>query len=298
MSELVRDQETLDRDATFEQPLRRVHYEAGMMLGLEATRDEQDYHRRRLTRHQYWLHGYGTVAGMAVTLDPATSTTPTESITVRVVVSPGIGIDGLGREVVLTEPYCVNLGEWLEAQSDARLLEGYDSDADTLWLQVTVRQADCEVAAQPVLAQKLNASTDAVQPSRDEDSVRLEMAARLPPSDGGAYHPWAVHGPLSGDPPAELTQAEQDLIAAAGGETARQLGLQARLLYALGDEGLSLGSLVEGLDAAASILLARIAINVPDIENILVNPANISVNNLVRPFVMTAGYLAHLARTP
>jgi len=39
------------------------------LLGVEATRDEQDYHRRRLVRHQYWLHGSGTVAGLAVVLE-------------------------------------------------------------------------------------------------------------------------------------------------------------------------------------------------------------------------------------
>ena len=54
MSEMD-DLPTLEQDDQLAEPLRRVSYEAGMMLGLEATRDEQAYHRRRLTRHQYWL---------------------------------------------------------------------------------------------------------------------------------------------------------------------------------------------------------------------------------------------------
>ena len=41
------DFSTLKQDAELAEPLRRVAYEAGMMLGLEATRDEQAYHRRR-----------------------------------------------------------------------------------------------------------------------------------------------------------------------------------------------------------------------------------------------------------
>ncbi len=53
-------------DSQFQEPLARVSYQPGMLLGLEATRAEQDYHRRRLNRHQYWLHGSGTVCGLRV----------------------------------------------------------------------------------------------------------------------------------------------------------------------------------------------------------------------------------------
>ena len=42
------DLPTLEQDDQLAEPLRRVAYEAGMMLGLSATRDEQAYHRRRL----------------------------------------------------------------------------------------------------------------------------------------------------------------------------------------------------------------------------------------------------------
>src|SRR5262245_20847128 len=117
----VEDFTTLEQDATLAEPLRRVAYEAGMMLGLEATRDEQAYHRRRLNRHRYWMDGYGTLAGMRVTM--ASLDRPSESggVLVRLIVTPGIGIDGLGREVLIHESYCVNLRDWLTAQGAARL---------------------------------------------------------------------------------------------------------------------------------------------------------------------------------
>ncbi|MEJ2436031.1 MAG: hypothetical protein P8Y53_23890, partial [Pseudolabrys sp.] len=76
MSDSAEDLVTLTEDAALDQPLRRVAYEPGMLLGVEATRDEQQYHRRRLTRHQYWLHGAGTLAGMAVHVDAASGTDP------------------------------------------------------------------------------------------------------------------------------------------------------------------------------------------------------------------------------
>src|SRR5690606_9377338 len=145
---------------------------------LEATQEEQDYHRRRLTRHQYWLQGSGTLAGMVVSLSPS-ETTETGPVKTSLLVGPGLGIDGLGREVLIHESYCINLGDWLKAQSETDLRDGYDEDANLLWLKVTVRYEECDVAAQPVLARKLNLSTDAVQPSRVADSIKLELIPEI-----------------------------------------------------------------------------------------------------------------------
>lgn len=291
---------TLEQDASLAEPLRRVAYEAGMMLGLEATRDEQAYHRRRLNRHQYWLHGFGTLAGMRVSMSPVTHPNDTDSLTVRLLVSPGIGIDGLGREVLIHEPYCINLGEWLAAQSEARLRDGYDDPADTLWLKVCVRQKDCPVARQPVLARKLNLSTDAVQPSRTTDSVMLELIPELPPADDSRYLPWACHDPVADALPA-LTTAEQttlDEVTAANAAAGAQLALHARLLHALDSSGVNTRELNDQFELGARLLLARIAITTVDVNTIVVNPNLVSINNLVRPFLVSASQLAWLARQP
>jgi hypothetical protein len=292
------DYPTLKQDAALDEPLRRVAYEAGMMLGLEATRDEQQYHRRRLTRHQYWLHGCGTLAGMAVSMEPADHDNAEDHITVRLNVSPGLAIDGLGREVLVHEPYCIHLGEWLEAQSETDLREGYRDDENGLYLNVTVRQKDCDVAVQPVLARKLNLSTDAVQPSRTADSVLLELVPELPP-DGvdPRYRPWAGHPPVEESLP-ELTADEQADLDAATGARRAQLSLHARLLHALDDGGISARYAAEQLHEGARLLLARIRIETEDVNAIVVNPRNISINNLVRPFLVTASQLAWLARQP
>ena len=159
MNAIADELPTLEQDATLDEPLRRVAYEAGMLLGLEATRDEQAYHRRRLSRQQYWLHGYGTLAGMRVRIDAG-------RVGVPIIVGPGLGLDRLGREVLVHEPYCMVLREWLDAQTETHLRTGYVDAEDRLWLAVTVRYKDCPVARQPVLARKLNLSTDAVQPGR------------------------------------------------------------------------------------------------------------------------------------
>jgi len=299
MSAIVNDNASIAQDADLESPLRRVAYEAGMLLGLEATREEQSYHRRRLTRRQYWLDGAGTLAGMAVSIDPASSDDPDSDVGVRVIVGPGLGIDGLGREVLVHEAYCVNLRDWLASQSQTALNAGYDAANDRLWLKVSVRHKDCPVAQQPVLARKLNLGTDPVQPSRIADSVQLELTAELPPAAEPGYRPWAAHPPLP-ETPSGLTAAEQATLAAAEAESAaagRLMNLHARLLHAL-DDGVSPRALADALEQSASLLLARISIQTADLNHIVVNPARISVNNLVRPFLVTPSQLAYLSRQP
>lgn len=293
------DVSTIKQDAELAEPLRRVAYEAGMLLGLEATREEQAYHRRRLNRHQYWLHGYGTLAGMRVSQAPDSHDNETDPVTVRLMVGPGLGIDGLGREVLVHETHCINLGDWLAAQTESHLREGYvDADA-LLWLKVYVRQKDCPVAKQPVAARKLNLGTDAVQPSRISDSVRLELVAEVPDDAGDPNPLWSGQAELAEDVP-ELTEPEQDYldqVTAANAEAGAQLALHARLLHAM-DAGLDSRNLSQALEQGARLLLATVSIRVTDINAILVNPELIEINNLVRPFLMTASQLAWLARRP
>lgn len=303
MTNFAEDTETLQEDASFDKPLRRVAYEAGMLLGLEATRDEQSYHRHRLNRHQYWLNGSGTLAGMVVAIDPPT-TAQVGPIQTRLTVSPGIGVDGLGREVLIHEAYNIDLGDWLKVQSETLLQDGYDEIAKLLWLKVTVRYQEVPVGLQPVLARKLNLSTDAVQPSRTADSILLELTAEIPPAAETHYHPWPAHAVVA-DAPAGLTATETNYLstvttgnAAAGA----QLQLHARLLHALGTSGISTQLAVDQLEEGARLLLARISIQVNDLNTIInatenqqvVNPNSISVNNLVRPFIVTPSQVAHL----
>ncbi|ACE85777.1 hypothetical protein [Cellvibrio japonicus] len=304
MSDFTEDTELLQADASFEQPLRRVSYEPGMLLGLEATRDEQEYHRRRLTRHQYWFQGYGTLAGMVVSLAPATAANNNPTKT-RLLVSQGIGIDGLGREVLVRESYGIDLADWLRAQTITQLYAGYDDVAKVLHLKVTVRQQAVPVGLQPVLARKLNFTTDAVQPSRQLDSIQLELVAERPPTGNDLYQPWGAHDPVANDVPAALTDSESqylDDVTADSAAAGAQLALHARLLHALEGKGLNAQLAADALGEGARLLLARIEIDIPDLEPLLaskegqalVNPNLIRVNNLVRPFLVTPSQLAYL----
>ena len=287
MEDQVTDQINLKADADLADPLERVAYQSGMMLGLEAIRDEQSYHRRRLNRHQYWLHGYGTVAGMAVSLSHIPPQEDVEE-TVRIIVNPGMGIDGLGRDVLVNETYCINLNAWIKSRTPADLLEGYDGDNNTLWLQVTVRQRDCLTGKQPTLARAVNAGTDAVKESRSRDSILLELSPLSPDRLEAEQRPWLAHEAIDTETPLQelLSQAEHEYIEKAPPEQQTRLRRYARLMLAGRTRSFNLEA---DRESAARILLAHISIEqVTDPSDINVSPDHIKVNGMVRPFAKPA----------
>lgn len=310
-------EEHLQQDADFHTPLERVNFEAGMLLGIDATRAEQAYHRLRINRHNYWFHGAGTLVGFAVKLDPPEGTEPEElpdelpepgelpepseeadNISVRLIVTPGIGIDGLGREVMSFEPYCVNLRDWLTAQleqpdGNQLLSDGFIEGDTVLSLLITMRYHACATGLQPVLARKINAGTDPVQPSRARDSVLLEIIPG--PTPTATENPWRGLNLETVDPETDLTPTETAFKEAAGEAEEKFYDDKSRLIYAVpaSNRALEIDGDIEDLSRT---LLAQVRVPLtadlqPDID-----PARITVNNLVRPFVSTANQLAWLSR--
>jgi hypothetical protein len=297
----------LAADARFEEALARVAFEPGMLLGVEATRSEQDYHRRRLNRHAYWLHGSGTVCGLAVAVTAEDPGNDTDQVLTRLLVSPGIGIDGLGREVSVHEPYCIDLTAWLTTQFEdedlwgALVRDGYEPADQGLWLKVTMRYQDVASGLQPVMANEPNAGTDPVEPSRVKDCVLFELQAERPGDAPPGYRPFAAHGPLPADVEDRLSVDELAAIAGAAGAERRQLELASRLLFLLPGDNTALAlsdDRTEAVAAAARVLLARVALRLTPAQELIVNPRRIRIDNLARPFVLGAGALAWLARNP
>jgi len=297
---------SLAPDTQFEELLARVAYQPGMLLGLEATRAEQDYHRRRLTRHAYWMHGSGTACGLRVLArgdDPGDADT---QVLVRLFVAPGIAVDGLGREVTVAEPHCIDLTAWLATQQadeelwGALVRDGYDEPKNTLWLKVTLRYRDCESGLQPVLATGVNAGTDPVQASRVRDGAYLELVPECPADAPTGDHPFAAHGALPdlagllAD--GRLGTAEQKRLEDATGVAQDQLELGARLLFALTEDNHALEARELDAAALARILLARVSIQLAPERTLIVNPRRVEVDNLARPFLFSPGLLAALAR--
>jgi len=98
--------------------IKRLFYQAGMALGEKELAAEQDYHTLHRRLHNFYMHGWGIVAGLDVirTVDPLKNT-------YSVTVTPGMAlfrdssavINGnleVSREIVLTEPRTINLDRY------------------------------------------------------------------------------------------------------------------------------------------------------------------------------------------
>lgn len=79
------------------EPPIRVGFVEGLMLTAADLTVEQEYHREMRYLHNR-LHGYGTVSGLEVVGTRG-----------HVRVSPGMAIDVLGREIVVTAPLTLRL---------------------------------------------------------------------------------------------------------------------------------------------------------------------------------------------
>jgi hypothetical protein len=299
------DLDVLEADASLGEPLARVAYAEGMLLGLEATHDEQAYHRSRLSRHQFWLHGAGTIAGLPVSLSyrAADAGSPTVDVSVGVVVGLGMAVDGLGRDMVLDERQCISLNDWLDERSETDLRPGVRDGK--LCLRVTARCRPCPQALQPVMARELSNVTDAVAPQRFVDSCALELlldtvAAASADVAAATPAPWWQPERDATAVEALLTTAEQAALAAADAATAARLRARARLVHAFLDALPAPPPHEEDVEARqrvlatwlerSRILLARIEVAVGKgsamkLPPTIVNPAGITVNNLVRPLV-------------
>lgn len=252
-------------------PLARVAFRPGMLLGVEALLAEQDYHRRRLNRHARLLHGFGTIYGLLVTLEP-----PAAPLPLRLVVHPGIALDALGRELLLPEPYGIDLPAWLAEQGAEALLpfstppDAAEGAPRSLGLEVALRYVDCALGLQPVLAAATNASTDAVAASRAGEAFELLLR-------GADLNP-----PPPDPPPATLpSPAEQARLDAAADE-AERARLQGRLDRLHRTRGATtLPPLGPG---DASLVLARVTLTLTTLSAPQPAAADVAVDNLIREF--------------
>jgi hypothetical protein len=79
--------------------LKRIRYFHGKVLSAEDFTVEQEYQLEKFRRHNRYLHGYGVVTGLEVSISSSSSDG------FKVVISPGYAIDALGREIVIPALY-------------------------------------------------------------------------------------------------------------------------------------------------------------------------------------------------
>lgn len=101
---------------TFRTP-QRVHFFDGQLLTAGDFRDEQAYHLEKSRLHNRLFHGSGVVSGLKV--GEAGGTT--------VLVQSGVALDGLGREIMVSEARQIDAAQPTDDQGEpagARVTEG------------------------------------------------------------------------------------------------------------------------------------------------------------------------------
>jgi hypothetical protein len=154
----------------------RLAFATGRLLSADDLNAEQSYHRGRVARALAALHGSGTIAGLLVEYQAATSGDPT---TEQILIHPGLALDRLGRLLEVPRTVCLRLGVWYGQQqaSDLRgALKGapFNGVVADIFLQFAV----CPRANSPAFATGPFDATDAVQPSRLRDMAEPKLVPR------------------------------------------------------------------------------------------------------------------------
>lgn len=115
-------------------PFVANRYHFGMLLGVADLETEQAYHRGKSWLEKSWLHGIGVVWGLDVEVRADHG---------EVVVQPGLAIDAHGRELVVSDPMCLDLAAWFAERRPAELEVTEDAGDLTFDVQVELCHDTC-----------------------------------------------------------------------------------------------------------------------------------------------------------
>ncbi|HSC79551.1 MAG TPA: hypothetical protein VLC08_04295 [Chitinolyticbacter sp.] len=197
-------------------PYQAVRYHYGMLLGVDDFETDQSYHRGKMRLHQGWLHGFGTVWGLGVSL-------ALDAGEVRV--APGLALDGFGRELHVDVLQCLNLPAWYaEHQDDAELAPQVGEDGSiTFTVHVVIRHLACLARPVPALIDTCAGGSSETAYSRVLETVELLLVPGPAPDWPRANHLWRLAQGLDaarvddeGDPLPD-DQAVLDALAALAG---------------------------------------------------------------------------------
>ena len=158
----------------------RVYYANGALLDQEDFAAEQIYHRGRIGRALAYLHGHGTAAGLEVSIQQQDE----EDV---LMVSAGLALDRLGRQIEVPRAACIRIGRWFQFQLDDHrgrdqlsnsFRTGSGDTPDGVVVDVFIKFEVCERGKQPAFATGNFDALDAVAPSRLRDSYRLDLIIR------------------------------------------------------------------------------------------------------------------------
>lgn len=293
----------------------RVNYATGVLLDAQDFADEQTYHRTRLGRALAYLHGSGTLAGLAVSPPQRLGDPLAPDPDWELHVAPGLALDRYGRLIEIPlRPWCLRINRWWNALADAanplgRAALAAAQRGGVTTVDVFLLHQTCPRGLTPSFAEGALDATDATVPHRLRDGFRILLAPRdLNPADPATLPASRLSPPSGADAAARLLALKQSLLDAFDGSLARP---GERALPERGEPGLryrqeqplslppAAAGLAPELLSPAAVFLARLAI--PGVDNGPANPATPdfaamgpgAVDNLSRAFVLPTDALAY-----
>jgi hypothetical protein len=151
-------------------PTKHVNYVQGMILGVDDFNQEFAY----LTERDQWLArdliGYGTVTGLAVTIEDSDKGK-------RVAVSTGVAISPRGQLIRVAPRQCAVLNDWL---NHPKIKANIPAGTKMLPAYVVLCYRDCPTDDVPILGEPCRTEEESMAPSRIVDDFRLELRLQPP----------------------------------------------------------------------------------------------------------------------
>lgn len=159
-------------------PSHHVHFSTGMVLGVDDYAQEFAYHNARDKWIVREFGGYGTISGLAVSVENGTDG-PEIKVTAGSAATPG------GDLVCVKSEQCGKINAWLAREDiTARVAEiaaevTPDTDANLkVWL--TLCYTSCAIAPVPIPGQPCRSEEDLMAPSRVADDYTLSLSLTPP----------------------------------------------------------------------------------------------------------------------
>ncbi len=159
--------------------LERVKYFPRQLLTADDMEADQAFVRDKLRRHNFYMHGWGTVCGLEV------SAADSEEFPWQVKIGKGYALGPYGHEIYISEPVILDLA----LCGPGSVTDPCDPDfvrtpgsATGEQLFIAIKYAEC--LAKPVRAMPTDCACEeeACEYSRIRDSFQIECLTELPPS--------------------------------------------------------------------------------------------------------------------
>jgi hypothetical protein len=192
-------------------PNKRVDYNFGMVLGVDDFRQEQFHFEWKSKISNLLLHGYGTVCGLKVSIEPTTD----GDFELRI--EPGFAISPKGEWIWVEKPQCARLGKWVQG-SKAGLIPPFLPGPQTVYVRLCYEE--CETDLVTIAGTACAAQDQTRAASRITESFRAAFSWDAPPQAleddiralGELLHRvQAVDGPVSGPEDGGLIELVRDL---------------------------------------------------------------------------------------